>query len=958
MADAGSNIAPGFLEKLLAAPTREQQTALLHAAQLLNSAGIAELLDIAAQRVRGDPGQGRRLAQLCLAVADRSSASALKPRALYLCAQSHAANAEFETALDLIEQAWRAYSAQGDELDALRTSVGRMGVLIDLGRYQEALATAQATLQALSAIGDDTSDPLSPTELIAALAYQNIGVCYEQMGRYDPALDAYAEAERRFHALGMPDRIGDIANNRGVVLLSLGRGGEALAAFGSSAARFAEADLTLLQAQTLMNIGDALMQLGSYARGLAAFQQARQLFEALDALAEQHQLLLDIADAYLALNLYPEAHAAYRDLDTTLASAGMPHARARALRGMGAALLALEHLDTARQVLAEAAVLCANAGNTSMLSEVVVEQAALDAAGGDRTGAVATARRALALATTGGSPVHQVYAHLRLADLLLPDLPAAEEILLAARPIAASIGLPHLQYRLNQRLGHLRLLQGRDTEAAALLEAAVDTIERLRGTLAHEAMRTSFLRDNVNAYEDLVWLALKQPDGAHKAFAAAERAKSRTLVDLMTGVVAPSSAQAASQLVAERARTLQSDLLGIYNELFSGASGEQPHQHHDILRSRALELESEISRLRLQYSPAALGTAPVAPAGHEILATLPADLVVVAYHVIGEDVVAFVWVGGVLHATEVLTTTRAVHQLLGRLAVQWQRLQVGQTLLGQHMSLLEQSAQRTLEALYHALFARLEPLIGAAAPRSGEPIKLAVVPHGPLHQVAFHALFDGQRYLIERFEISYAPSVTVLSLCQQRRLPHHGRALVLGVSDRLIPAVAQECRAVAGQLAGAELALDEQATGQQLRARAAGCDVVHLACHGLFRGDNPMFSALKMGDGWLTATDINELDLTDALVTLSACESGRSTVIGGDETLGLARAVLGAGAATLVVSLWLVHDATTAELMATWYARLCAGDTPAAALRAAQIATMRQRRHPYYWAPFMLIGRR
>jgi CHAT domain-containing protein len=143
-----------------------------------------------------------------------------------------------------------------------------------------------------------------------------------------------------------------------------------------------------------------------------------------------------------------------------------------------------------------------------------------------------------------------------------------------------------------------------------------------------------------------------------------------------------------------------------------------------------------------------------------------------------------------------------------------------------------------------------------------------------------------------------------------------------------------------------------------LRAEAPGCDVLHLACHGLFRADNPMFSSLKLQDGWLTAADALGLSLPGALVTLSACESGRSGVIGGDEVLGLTRAFLGAGAATLVVSLWLAQDTTTAALMEHWYERMGEGVGRAAALRAAQLETMRRHPHPFYWAPFVLIGRR
>jgi CHAT domain-containing protein len=81
-------------------------------------------------------------------------------------------------------------------------------------------------------------------------------------------------------------------------------------------------------------------------------------------------------------------------------------------------------------------------------------------------------------------------------------------------------------------------------------------------------------------------------------------------------------------------------------------------------------------------------------------------------------------------------------------------------------------------------------------------------------------------------------------------------------------------------------------------------------------------------------------------------------VVEGDELLGLARAFLGSGAASLVVSLWLVNDASTARLMEEFYRGLRAGQSGAAALRAAQRALLAADPHPYYWAPFMLVGQR
>jgi CHAT domain-containing protein len=178
------------------------------------------------------------------------------------------------------------------------------------------------------------------------------------------------------------------------------------------------------------------------------------------------------------------------------------------------------------------------------------------------------------------------------------------------------------------------------------------------------------------------------------------------------------------------------------------------------------------------------------------------------------------------------------------------------------------------------------------------------------------------------------------------------------VADPLIPAVTEEAKSVAQHLPRAEILSDRRATVQALLTKAPGRSVLHFACHGMFRADSPMFSSLKLHDGWLTAADVMRMDLNDALVTLSACESGRNEVYAGDEIIGLTRGFLGAGAATLVASLWLVQDGTTAWLMERWYEQLSDGVGRAAALRNSQLALKERFSHPYYWAPFVLIGQR
>ncbi len=138
---------------------------------------------------------------------------------------------------------------------------------------------------------------------------------------------------------------------------------------------------------------------------------------------------------------------------------------------------------------------------------------------------------------------------------------------------------------------------------------------------------------------------------------------------------------------------------------------------------------------------------------------------------------------------------------------------------------------------------------------------------------------------------------------------------------------------------------------------ATNVDVLHLACHAQFRSDNPLFSSLRLGDGWFTARDAYGLKLNCGLVTLSACETGMNAVAPGDELMGLARGFLSAGSPTVVMSLWTIDDQATTELMVAFYEELARTKSPAAALRSAQMKLLKQRPHPFFWSPFVLVGR-
>jgi CHAT domain-containing protein len=302
-----------------------------------------------------------------------------------------------------------------------------------------------------------------------------------------------------------------------------------------------------------------------------------------------------------------------------------------------------------------------------------------------------------------------------------------------------------------------------------------------------------------------------------------------------------------------------------------------------------------------------------------------------------------------LSVTELAVRPRDINRLLNQwnlnLAAAARAVATNGPLIG-----LGQNARGILAALYRALIAPVEAqLIGCE--------RMIAIPYGPTHAVPFHALFDGDRHLLESYEVSVCPSSDLLRLCSEYPHDKSRRALVVGYTDAgRLPAVLEEARAISSLLSG-ECYTEAEATRSAVIAAAPHHTIVHLAAHGEARMDNPTFAHLKLADGQLGVVDVFNLELRGALVTLSACESGRSVVTGGDELIGLNRGFLYAGTSTLVQSLWRVEDGTTAELMQRFYRALTAGQAKGAALRDAQRAMLASKGvHPFFWAPFQLIG--
>jgi CHAT domain-containing protein len=294
-------------------------------------------------------------------------------------------------------------------------------------------------------------------------------------------------------------------------------------------------------------------------------------------------------------------------------------------------------------------------------------------------------------------------------------------------------------------------------------------------------------------------------------------------------------------------------------------------------------------------------------------------------------------------------------------------------------------AAQALAQLYQRLVAPIQDLLPV-----DPTAKLVFVPQESLFLVPFAALQDDHGdYLIQHHTVLSAPSLQVLALKQQApstasRTPSPlSDALVVGnptmpvvwepTRERMaaldpLPGAEAEALQIATKL-NAEALIGNRASEKRVKTRMATAPIIHLATHGLLEYGEPIESGIRDvpgaialaptddQDGLLTSTEIlNELSMNADLVVLSACDTGRGEITG-DGVNGLARAFLGAGAKNLIVSLWSVPDAPTAELMVSFYDELAQGQNQAQALRLAMLSTFQTHPNPRDWAAFTLVGR-
>jgi hypothetical protein len=397
-------------------------------------------------------------------------------------------------------------------------------------------------------------------------------------------------------------------------------------------------------------------------------------------------------------------------------------------------------------------------------------------------------------------------------------------------------------------------------------------------------------------------------------------------------------------------KELREDLNWYYHRIELEQLTGEGDERLDQLRSMARHREQALIRL-MRDTPDAevasgVNTAPAFTID-TIRASLGPGTVLVEYFYARDQLITAVLSQEVLEVLPLGPRAR-VDALAGLLQFQLSKFRLGADYAGIFRGPMLRATRTHLRELHDIL---IQPVR-----RHLQGKHLVFVPHESLHHLPLHALFDGGRYLIDSYAVSYAPSASIYALCRQQPVSTSKTSLVLGVPDARAPHIREESSVVAATLPDSELFLGSDASLQVLREKAPASRVVHIATHGRFRADNPMFSSIRLGDGYLTLYDLNRFRLPVSLVTLSGCSTGLNVVAKGDELLGLVRGLLHAGARSLLLSLWDVHDRSTMDLMKRFYKRFRLGGDPAAALQGTMQEVREKQPHPYFWAPFVVVG--
>jgi CHAT domain-containing protein/Flp pilus assembly protein TadD len=736
-----------------------------------------------------------------------------------------------------------------------------------------------------------------------------------------------------------------------------------------------------LTASILNNLGENYQSSGLYSKAEPCYLDALNHFRKTNGLSGQAYALSNLGTLAFARGDYGDA-LTYLDQANQLSlnpdTFGGPHA----LMGTILNALGLVHQFLGRTEDAERLYLEAIAARRAVndLSGEIVTLNNMAAMFSERNAPEAAARNyqlALELSERSNDPSHlaQLHNNLGLVAVDLGDKEEARVHYEKALELYRARGMKDGEAVTLDNLGHLaaeprqavslhqqavEILEkvgNRQSLATALLslgqaqarmgrrEAAISTLTRSVDLLDEMALalspndKSAFLGKNAGAYQTLVRLLVEEKRD-EEAFQINERARARALMELLGGRNVPVR-KAPAELV-QREEALKSRI----RALLSAPATEANRTNLSSLKEEYGVLLSEIARL--DPGSAALRQNSV-PGAAELSEYLGPTRALLEYVVQSDRAYLFVVTAEELTAFELDTDGSEILRLLTK----WRRSfpRGG-----------DEELARTLgRLLVEPAMAKLEGIE-----------ELVVVPHQNLHYMPFSAVQLADKPLIEKYRVTRAPSASAWLVSRQQELrggpfaaaalgnvalgAEHGGKTARGAIFSPLPGTLEEVNAVVELFPDSTQLIEEQLTSAKFRKVGTESGTLHVATHGVFDSEYPLFSGLVTSDGMVTVADILEWDHTPDLVVLSACETALGDLGKGDDIIGLSSAFQAGGTRCLVATLWPVSDESTSLWMTAFYDALKDNQTTAEASAGATLALRERYPSPYHWAPFVVIG--
>ena len=791
-------------------------------------------------------------------------------------------------------------------------SLNNLGLVHDeLGDYRTSLAQYDQALE----IYGEVDFPRGVGDTLG-----NIGGVHLLLGRYQEGLDRYREALSISESMKSTASMSQDHGNIALCLLGLGEIDAAIEHFDKAIRLARDAGMRQDEAYWTRGKATALIQKGAYDQGLVLHKEALAVYEEVEAQAEAVEALHDMGQLYFLLGDLDSAEQNFERALAIANSIGLARGITSNLIALGDLQYRQDHLAAARESYEKAGSRAAESGEKYLVAAATLRLALVQREEKRFADSAATARRALETARAMGSPSLQAEAYLAIAEIERRQRQFASslESYSAAAKAIESIGDPDLLWQIHFGRALAKKALGDREAAEKSLIAAIDVIEGVRSRLREQRFRAGYLQDKYDVYVELVRLQLEL-GRAEDAFITAERLRARNYAEQLGGrSPAPLSGDERHREDRLRGRIRQ-----LQNALADELTQDAPTRRQLAVATMSQELvlaEQEYQsflddRMAITHASPLAGSLPDV---NGVQSKLREGEALIEYVVGRDGVVAFV-----------ITSDRAFAKLLDVARADLDaRIELLRDLLSRP------AGRRWLEPARRLSAALIEPL-QAEGWLAGVQ-QLYVVPHGVLNYLPFSLLPDRrgseEKLLIDSYSVAFLPTAAVL-MREAGPTTNPRTLLAMAPSRSRLRHAPEEVRTIDVMFRPhSQLLIGAQATESKFKSLAGNYSVLHLATHGQFNRLNPLMSGVELEadgaeDGLLQVHEVLGLRLSADLVTLSACDTALGSgyfaeVPAGDEFIGMTRAFLSAGSASVMATLWEVDDLSSVRLMQRFYTHL------------------------------------